>query len=316
MALPAETLERLEAQLGAARRRAGAARRRHHQPQLPRPVRRPRGGGAAAGGANRAARLRPHGRARGERAGGGGRGRAGAAGGLEDPPCLVFEFVEGETMSAERLREPGRSPRSRRRCARSTAASRSPPASTPSAWSRTTPRRPASTAARSRPPTRRPHAARRGSRRRCVASSRLAPRGPLPQRPPRRQLHRRRRRGQAGRLGVRGDGRSLLRPRQLRRQQRARRRPRRRPSSAAYLERPPRAAELAALRLMRVMSDFREAMWGVVQQHRLRPRLRLRRLRRRALRRACSPPSDDPAFEPIAGGRRCRALSCPTRPAA
>ncbi|HEY2715943.1 MAG TPA: phosphotransferase [Solirubrobacterales bacterium] len=35
---------------------------------------------------------------------------------------------------------------------------------------------------------------------------------------------------------------------------------------AAYLERPPRPAELAALRLMRVMSDFREAMWGVVQR--------------------------------------------------
>ena len=34
----------------------------------------------------------------------------------------------------------------------------------------------------------------------------------------------------------------------------------------AYLERPPRPEELAALRLMRVMSDFREAMWGVVQR--------------------------------------------------
>jgi thiamine kinase-like enzyme len=35
---------------------------------------------------------------------------------------------------------------------------------------------------------------------------------------------------------------------------------------AAYLERPPRPAELAALRLMRVISDFREAMWGIVQR--------------------------------------------------
>src|SRR6185312_6900087 len=35
---------------------------------------------------------------------------------------------------------------------------------------------------------------------------------------------------------------------------------------AAYLERAPRPAELAPLRLMRVMSDFREAMWGVVQR--------------------------------------------------
>jgi thiamine kinase-like enzyme len=34
----------------------------------------------------------------------------------------------------------------------------------------------------------------------------------------------------------------------------------------AYLDAPPTPADLAALRLMRLMSDFREAMWGVVQQ--------------------------------------------------
>ena len=34
---------------------------------------------------------------------------------------------------------------------------------------------------------------------------------------------------------------------------------------AAYLGAPPAAADLAALRLMRLMSDVREAMWGVVQ---------------------------------------------------
>jgi thiamine kinase-like enzyme len=34
----------------------------------------------------------------------------------------------------------------------------------------------------------------------------------------------------------------------------------------AYLGAPPAAADLAALRLMRLMSDFREAMWGVVQK--------------------------------------------------
>jgi thiamine kinase-like enzyme len=33
----------------------------------------------------------------------------------------------------------------------------------------------------------------------------------------------------------------------------------------AYLGTPPSSADLAALRLMRLMSDFREAMWGVVQ---------------------------------------------------
>jgi thiamine kinase-like enzyme len=34
----------------------------------------------------------------------------------------------------------------------------------------------------------------------------------------------------------------------------------------AYLGAPPTPADLAALRLMRLISDFREAMWGVVQQ--------------------------------------------------
>jgi thiamine kinase-like enzyme len=34
----------------------------------------------------------------------------------------------------------------------------------------------------------------------------------------------------------------------------------------AYLGAPPTPADLASLRLMRLMSDFREAMWGVVQQ--------------------------------------------------
>ena len=46
----------------------------------------------------------------------------------------------------------------------------------------------------------------------------------MSQRPARRQLHRRRRADVDRRLGVRGDGRSLLRPRELRREQRARRR--------------------------------------------------------------------------------------------
>ncbi len=66
------------------------------------------------------------------------------------------------------------------------------------------------------------------------------------------------------RLGVRGDGRPLLRPRQLRGQQRARRRP---AGGAArgLLREPPDERRLATLRLMRFMSDFREAMWGVVQ---------------------------------------------------
>jgi thiamine kinase-like enzyme len=35
---------------------------------------------------------------------------------------------------------------------------------------------------------------------------------------------------------------------------------------SAYFGAPARDADLAAVRLMRFMSDFREAMWGVVQQ--------------------------------------------------
>ena len=58
----------------------------------------------------------------------------------------------------------------------------------------------------------------RGGVRRARARTR-----PLPQRPARGQLHPRRRAALDRRLGVRGDGRPLLRPRQLRGQQRARR---------------------------------------------------------------------------------------------
>ena len=54
----------------------------------------------------------------------------------------------------------------------------------------------------------------------------------------------------------------------------------------AYFGEPPAPRRVAALRLMKFMSDFREAMWGVVQTRRLRARLRLRRLRRQALRAA------------------------------
>ena len=57
-------------------------------------------------------------------------------------------------------------------------------------------------------------------------------------------------------------------------------------AAGRLLRRAAARGRLAALRLMRFMSDFREAMWGVVQERRLRARLRLRRLRRQALRPA------------------------------
>ena len=57
---------------------------------------------------------------------------------------------------------------------------------------------------------------------------------------------------------------TLLRPRQLRGQQRARE-----ASELALLEayfaEPATTRRIATLRLMKFMSDFREAMWGVVQ---------------------------------------------------
>ena len=61
------------------------------------------------------------------------------------------------------------------------------------------------------------------------------------------------------------------------------------------------------------MSDFREAMWGVVQTARLRARLRLRRLRGRALR-AHARDRGRPALRALArGGAWRRGLSCRTR---
>ena len=51
----------------------------------------------------------------------------------------------------------------------------------------------------------------------------------------------------------------------------------------AYFDEPPSRARRAALRLMMLVSDAREAAWGVVQGIHLRARLRLRRLRRPAL---------------------------------
>ena len=84
-------------------------------------------------------------------------------------------------------------------------------------------------------------------------------------------------------------------------------------SSTPTSSEPPTPRRLATLRLMRFMSDFREAMWGVVAGHALRPRLRLRRLRRQALR-AAARDRRRPALRGLAGGGAWRrGLSCPTR---
>ena len=96
-----------------------------------------------------------------------------------------------------------------------------------------------------------------------IEASPAARPGRLPQRLPEPQLHRRRRES-ASSTGSTQAWATLLRPRQLLDQPRASAtRPRlsSRPTSAGL-----RDEDARGLRLMRFMSDFREAMWGVVQQ--------------------------------------------------
>ena len=143
---------------------------------------------------------------------------------LDDPPCLVTAFVVGEPMSAERAARAGGAGRGRGgaagapRLRGATAGRASTRFRIVEDYAATDGR---SAAPRSPPPTSGRTAAAHADR--GGAGRTRARAGPLPQRPPRRQLHPRRRRDPDRRLGVRGDGRPLLRPRQLRRQQRARR---------------------------------------------------------------------------------------------
>ena len=78
------------------------------------------------------------------------------------------------------------------------------------------------------------------------------------------------------------------------------------PTSASRRRRPQRAA----LKLMRIMSDAREAAWGVVQGVDLRARLRLRRRTPARTSIGCRSAAADPR---LAGVARCRGrVSCPT----
>ena len=168
--------------------------------------------------------------------------------------------------SAADLREPATlRPRSPPRCARSTAPAR--PAdrllALPDRRGATPTGRPRAARGAARRLRVGPRSSRRGSRRRCRAPS--TSRSPATTTCSPRTSSRRRRRHPDRRLGVRGDGRPLLRPRQLRGQQRARRATQEAALLEAYFGEPATPARLAALRLMRFMSDFREAMWGVVQ---------------------------------------------------
>ena len=178
---------------------------------------------------------------------------------VEPEGYLVTRFIEGEIVRRSGCAIRRRSGASRGRCARST--------------------RPAARRALRQLPDRRGVPldgvrARRGGaarvrvgttdRARDRAGARAGARAAVPQRPAQRELHRRRLADPHRRLGVRGHGRRLLRPRQLLDQPRARRGRARaccsRPTSGDV-----RPADERALELMRFMSDFREAMWGVVQ---------------------------------------------------
>ena len=149
---------------------------------------------------------------------------------LDDPQAIVTVFVEGRGLSAADLREAA----ALTEVARSLRAIHELGEPLPYRLRlvpdrrRPTPRPPASAARRCPRPSPRRAPAPPRSRRALTGAEHRA--GAVPQRPARRQLHPRRadgrrRRGPAldRRLGVRRDGRPLLRPRQLRGQQRARR---------------------------------------------------------------------------------------------
>ena len=165
-----------------------------------------------------AARDRPPSRARGVARRGGRRrrtrgGRLRRARGLPRHP-----LHRGRGRRAGAMRRPRDAATCRAvASARSTRARRSRPASTPSASSRRTRRRPRRTGSTCRRAYERARETRRARR----AGARPGAGAALPQRPAQRQLHRRRRPDPDRRLGVRGHGRRLLRPRQLLGQPRA-----------------------------------------------------------------------------------------------
>ena len=242
---------------------------RDHQPQLPGPLRRRATWWCGCRARTPSCSEIDRGAERdGERAGGRGSGSRRRWWRCSTTrPAWSPSSSSASRWTPEELREPAALDRGRRRrCGRCTAASERLPTEltrfriveTYAATDR------ASAAPRSPPPTSEaPASGARGSRRRWSGPEHE----PVPChndllaanfiRGAERHLDRR--------LGVRRDGRPLLRPRQLRRQQRARRGRRGGAARAPTSRAPASARRLATLRLMRFMSDFREAMWGVVQ---------------------------------------------------
>ena len=122
------------------------------------------------------------------------------------------------------------------------------------------------------------------------AALRAAPRRALPQRPAERELHRTTASGSGSSTGsTRAWATSSSTWRTSRSTTSSHRTTR---TACCWTPTSARCApgDAAHLQLMRFMSDFREAMWGVVQQGDLRARLRLRGLRAPALRPARGTP--------------------------
>ena len=117
----------------------------------------------------------------------------------------------------------------------------------------------------------------------------------------------------ARRLGVRRDGPPLLRPRQPGRQQRVRRATADERLLAAYFGEPADGgASAPRCALMRIVSDAREAAWGVVQGSISALDFDFAAYAQRALRRGCDAAADRPRLEEWL---RCRdRVSCPTAP--
>ena len=80
---------------------------------------------------------------------------------------------------------------------------------------------------------------------------------------------------------------------------------------AAYFGEPPTARRLATLRLMRFMSDFREAMWGVVQAAVSELDFDFADYREQPLRPAARDRGRPALPRLAAGGRRCRVAELP-----
>ena len=233
---------------------------------------------------------------------------------LEDPPCLVTGFVEGEQMTRGGAARAGGAGRGRRGAARRPRLRRRAAGAL----------RLASGSSRTTPTTARERGAELPGGLRVAHAPRAADRGGAERRrarpgasatttcsPPTSSARRTGSGSSTGstRAWATATSTSATSP-STTSSTTARRRRCSTPTSASR----PTPARLAALRLMRLHVRLPRGDVGGGPEHDLRPRLRLRRLRREALRPDAEPPPT--RLRGLAGEARCRGLSCPTAPAA